>query len=237
MSSNNFVYIPGSDYSIATQALLKDLNTRATNLNQKYITKINEIQDILYSHQNDQKTIKDMLDNEMDNQKRLDEAYFSKYQTDQNSKINALFSDIREVQSKNRELYTQNEKFNAIKSFNNQKLVVSPIKNTNNYLININNNCLSVDRDNNFSLKKCDSNSISQSFLIKNINDNTSYRREYNTIPDMNTITQFPYSIVKSSVNNYCLVDAGNGVAVTNCKNLDNQKWIGLKNANTKCNV
>ena len=103
-------------------------------------------------------------------------------------------------------------------------------------MINVNQSCLFNDKDNNFSLKTCDNNSLGQRFKLTAIYDEDSYYNEFKQLPTQEITKQFPFNIVKSNISKGCLTDNNaTGISINECKSLEGQKWIGLKNTPQKC--
>ncbi len=233
---SRFVYVPPGDGTLAISSMVEDLNNRALKLDKTYVDSVRMIQNTIYDHNNDDLILKQMLDDARNEQKKQDEIFFRNYQEEQNKSIKTLMSDALDIHNIKNNLEQTPPTLNKIKSFYNQNLAVTPVKNSDTYLINVNYNCLSMDpTNNNFSLKKCDPNSTNQLFRINNINDEITYFQMYGTTPNVDTLSQFPYNVVKSTVANYCLNDTKNGISLTPCKSLDGQKWVGFKNAKNKC--
>ena len=130
------------------------------------------------------------------------------------------------------------QSYGTIQSSLGQHLSVNPIKfrNKYSYMINVNQSCLFNDKDNNFSLKTCDNNSIGQKFDLIPIYDESSYYLEFKNEPTPETKKQFPFNIVKSHSSKGCLTDNnGTGISINECSSLEGQKWIGLKKTPQKC--
>lgn len=239
LADKDYVFIPGGENQPAVSNLITNLRDKTITLQNNYKGKIKDIQDTIYNHQNDDNKLQIMFDQQkkLENEENL--KFYQNYQMKQNNDIAQLLIASRELQEK---IYTPDffseQSYGTIQSVLGQHLSVNPIKfrNKYSYMINVNQSCLFNDKDNNFSLKKCETNSIGQRYDLIPIYDVASYYKEFKTNPTQETIKQFPFNIVKSHASRGCLTDNnGTGISINECKSLDGQKWIGLKNTSQTC--
>jgi hypothetical protein len=231
-----FVYVPPGDNTVAISSLITDLNNKSHALDNTYILKVKRIQETIYNHQEDDLKLKKMLDSAINDQRKQDELYFKKYQDQQTADISKMLNDTIIANAVQTYLDKNPKNISSIKSMYNQNLALTKIDSSDNYLININNNCLSIDPTSKvFSLKTCNTNSQNQRFTIHSIHDDVTFHQMYNEFPTLDKISQFPYNIVRSTVANYCLTDTKQGVSLSPCKSLEGQKWVGLRNTNNTC--
>ena len=120
-----------------------------------------------------------------------------------------------------------NKNYNSIRSLNDQLLSVSNVPGTNDYMIHLNNNCLDVSSNNTYSVKPCDSNSITQRFSMNPINNNTSFMTQFKINPDESE--SYPYNLVKSKLTGLCLEENNGNVLLNRCQSLNGQKWRGFQ--------
>jgi hypothetical protein len=237
-SDSNFVYILNDRSAPAITNLITDLNKRSKDLEVKYVDTIKRIQDSTYDYQYDDQKLENIYREKKQNRSQMEYNQLLEKNKQQNDMINNLASslnDIAELQKKL--LNTTTSTINNVRSFKGQNLAVTPVDNNNNYLININNNCLNVDSNNIYSLKPCNTQSSQQLFKINTITDEISFYNHYGSHPTQQDLQDFPFSVIKSNVNNYCLTDNNvTGISVDNCTNLEGQKWRGMKRDNVSCN-
>lgn len=231
--NSDFIYVVNDNTTNALTSLISDLNNKATSLNNKYIDTIKKIQDDIYTHQFDDMTLKKIYNDTKKNKTDKEYRQLLEKNKQQNDIINDLASSISKINTVQQEILDK-QPYNNIRSFHGQNLVLTPVNDS--YLININNNCLNVDKNNMYSLKPCDNKSSQQLFKINNIHDEVSYFSQYGSYPTTEDIKNFPYSVVKSNINNYCLIDNnGTGVSVGKCANMEDQKWRGMRQNNISC--
>jgi len=235
LQDKDYVFIPGGENQQAVSNLMTNLREKTIKLENNYIGKIKDIQNNIYNHQNDDNKLKTMFNNQKDLENEENLKFYQDYQKKQNAKIEELSRQSNELQKNlyNPDFFT-NQTYGTIQSSFGQHLSLTQIKDS--YMINVNQSCLFNDKDNNFSLKKCDNNSVGQRFKLTTIYDETSYYSEFKKQPTQEIIKQFPFNIVKSNVSQGCLTDNnGTGVSINECKSLEGQKWFGLKNIPQTC--
>ncbi len=231
--NSDFVYVVNDSTTPQLTTLISDLNSLATNLNNKYIATIDKIQNDIYTHQSDDKTLKQLYNNTKQNRTQREYNQLLEKNKQQNDMINDLAGSISKINITQQEILDK-KPFNNVRSFHGQNLVLTPVNDS--YLINVNNNCLNVDQNNTFSLKPCNNKSSQQLFKINNIYDEASYFAQYGSHPTPDDIKNFPYSVVKSNINNYCLIDNnGTGISVGECANMEGQKWRGMRQNDISC--
>jgi hypothetical protein len=237
-SDSNFVYILNDKSAPAISNLITDLNKRSKDLETKYVKTIQQMQNSIYDHQFDDQRLENIYKEKQTNRSQMEYNQLLEKNRQQNDTINNLansLNDIKKMQTTllNNTIFT----INNVRSFKGQNLVVTPVNNNNDYLININNNCLNVDSNNIYSLKQCDNQSPQQLFKINTITDEISFYKHYGSHPTMQDLQDFPFSLIKSNINNYCLTDNnGTGISMDRCTNLEEQKWRGMKRDNVSCN-
>ena len=236
LQEKDYVYIPGGENQEAVSNLITNLNKKTLQLEKDYKNKINNIQDTIYSHQKDDIELNKMFENQKKIEHQESMKFYKEYQKKQNNEIKKLNNQQDELQKNmiNQTLDLSDiQNYNSIKSSFGQHLSLTPIKNS--YMINVNQNCLFVDKNNQFSLKKCNNNSIGQRFQLTTIFDDLSYFKEFNKQPTQEIKNQYPFNIVKSNISKECLTDNKDGISVNECKGLEGQKWFGLRNKKQNC--
>ena len=236
LQENDYVYIPGGENQEAVSNLITNLNKKTIELENDYKNKINNIQDTIYSHQKDDIELEKMFKNQKHLEHQETIKFYQGYQTKQNNEIKRLGNQYDELQkniiNQNQDL-SNSQNYNSIKSSFGQHLSLTPIKNS--YMINVNQNCLFVNKNNEYSLKKCNNNSIGQRFQLTTIHDDLTYFKEFNQQPTQETKNQYPFNVVKSNTSKQCLTDNKDGISVNECKGLEGQKWFGLRNKKQNC--
>jgi hypothetical protein len=233
--TKTYILIPGSSDQKNINELVSDLGDRRINISTKYDTKLRYLQDTYYNHQNDDIKLQNLFDSEKQAQIEKDTQYFMAYQNKQNQELNTVMKQLHELQGVERSLYSSGMKYSSVQSFKGQTLALTPVND--NYMININNNCLHIDSGSNkFTLQICNKNSFGQKFDIIPIFDQISFHKVFNTQPNQDIIDQFPFNVIKSKVNGLCITDNnGTGISVNKCTSLDGQKWRGLKEKVQPC--
>jgi hypothetical protein len=235
-NDSNFVYILNNNSGPAVTSLITDLNQRAKNLEEKYIQTITKTQDSIYNHQYDDQRLEDIFKETQKKRNQMEYNQLIDKNKQQNDTINNLASSINDINQIQKKLLNENLTVNNVKSFNGQNLVVTPVNDK--YLININNNCLHVNSDNIYSLKPCNKQSDGQLFKINTITDEISFYNQYGSNPSEQDLKDFPFSVIKSNINNYCLTDNnGTGISINECSSLSGQKWRGMRRNNVSCIV
>ena len=236
LQEKDYVYIPGGENQEAVSNLITNLNIKTLQLENDYKNKINNIQDTIYSHQKDDIKLENIFQNQKNLENQESMKFYKEYQKKQNNEIKRLTNQSDELQKNfinNTQDIPDTQNYNSIKSSFGQHLSLTPIKNS--YMINVNQNCLFVNKNNEYSLKKCNNNSIGQRFQLTTIHDDLSYFKEFNQEPTQETKNQYPFNIVKSNISKECLTDNKDGISVNQCKSLEGQKWFGLRNTKQKC--
>lgn len=237
-SDSNFVYILNDNSAPAISNLITDLNKKAKDLEFKYVDTIKRLQDNIYYNQFDDKKLENIYKEQQQNKNQKEYNQLVENNNRQNTMINNLASSLNKIKKIQTTLVNNNSStINKIRSFKGQNLVITPVNNTSNYLININHSCLNVESDTKYSLKPCDDKSPQQLFKINTINDEASFYSQYGSNPTEQDLADFPFSVIKSNINNYCLTDNnGTGISMNGCTNMEGQKWRGMKRDNVYCN-
>lgn len=238
LQDKDYVFIPDGENQYAVSNLTTSLRDKSNKLKNSYIDKIKNIQDTIYDHQFDDNKLQVIFNKQKDLENQENIKFYQDYQKKQNDKIIQLSLQSAELQ---KNLYTPDffakQTYGTIQSSFGQHLSLTQVNGANDsYMINVNQSCLFNDKDNNFLLKKCDNNSLGQRFKLTAIYDEASYYNEFKQPPTQEIRKQFPFNIVKSNVSKGCLTDNnGTGISINECKSLEGQKWIGLKNTPQKC--
>ena len=171
-----------------------------------------------------------MIKNQIDK----DFNYYLEYKNNQDKTMNDLNNLYLELIGNEKMLYNVPRDFNTIKSGEGNHLAINPAKPlSNEYLININNQCLQVDNrnPNRYTLANCNKNTPSQRFNLHNVYDDISFNIQFKNMPTEEEKTTYPFSLVKSSLNGMCLQDNNDGsISLNKCSSLKGQRWIGLSN-------
>ena len=237
LQNKDYIFIPTGENQDAVSNLMINLRDNKIKLENNYIDKIKNIQNNIYTHQTDDNKLQVIFNQQKDLENQENLKFYQDYQKKQNDKINNLLAKSNELQNNiyNPDFFTK-QTYGIIQSSLGQHLSLTPININDSYMINVNQSCIFNDKDNNFSLKTCDNNSLGQRFKLTYIYDEDSYYKEFNQLPTQEIIKQFPFNIVKSNVSNGCLTDNNNtGISINECKSLEGQKWFGLKNTPQKC--
>jgi len=246
LQNQDYVFIPGGENQEAVSNLITNLREKTIKLQNNYRDKIKDIQNTIYTHKDDDNKLQTMFDRQKDLENQENLKFYQNYQRNQNAKIEELSRQSNELQ---RNLYTPDffteQTYGTIQSSYGQHLSLTQVPDTklindkNSYMINVNQSCLFYDKNkDNFSLKKCDSNSYGQKFQLTPIYDELSYLKNFRQNPTPETIKQFPFNIVKPNISNgtRCLTDNNDtGISINECNSLEGQKWFGLKNIPQKC--
>lgn len=242
MSKSTIIYVPPNYINPEDKTTQDNIKNLIINIQEKkellsntYNNKLVEIQNKFYEHRYDDNLLQNELDREIAKQIEYDTNDAENLRLENNKKIQdviKLSNDVKNLQTNN---LTNFKSYNNIKSLNGQNLAISNIKDTNNYLIHINNKCLSTDINNNYKILECNQNNLSQQFTINPIVDNNSYTTEYNFKPQLSEIRSYPYNLIKSKLNGLCLQEDNGSILINTCQSLNGQKWRGMQTKN-KCN-
>lgn len=236
MSQAFYISIPPSQINpddTREQELIRDtiidIETKRQNLSTKFDTKLLEVQNEFYLHRYDDDELQKELDREIEKQKQNNEEEARFLLTENTKKVQDVLKLSNDVKKMQTDLLKNVKSYNNIKSLNGQDLAISNIKDTNDYLIHINNKCLTTDSNKNYNLSECSYNDFSQRFTINPVSDNNSYTKEYGFKPQVSEIRSYPYNLVKSKLNGLCLEENNGSVFLNNCQSLNGQKWRGMQ--------
>lgn len=129
-------------------------------------------------------------------------------------------------------------KYNSIRSHQNGlKLNLSQSPNDNDtYIIKVNDGCLQIDSDGSYSVKPCSLSNQYQQFKIENIYDKETYNAYIDLGIDAVKPTdniKYPFSILKSSINDRCLQNNNGALSVEPCVVRRGQRWETMDRENT----
>jgi hypothetical protein len=233
------IYVPPNDnipnYQQNIVGLVDSIDNNRKNLETKYNDKLVSIQNEFYNNRLDDNQLKTMLEQEIRDKTTKDGIYYQNARLENIKKmqdVNALIADLRTHQSN---LINNSSSYTTIKSLKGQNLAVSNVPNSKDYMIHVNNKCVSVNSKQNYSLETCNNNRMSQRFTIKSINDNASYLSQFNVRAPPTEIISYPYNLVKSKLTGLCLEENNGELTLNNCSSLAGQKWKGMTTHNNKC--
>ena len=236
---STIIYVPPNPNNISNDErqretqdvfdLVTSLNTNKTNLTNKYNDKLKNIQNEFYTYRlDDEKLERDLLNEEKEQIKRDNDSY-QKILLENTKKMQNVVSLITDLKSNQKDLMDNNRSYSRIQSLNGQHLAVNNIPNTSDYMIHVNNKCMSIDHTNTYSLQQCNSNNLSQKFTLEPVNDNSSYLAQFNIRAPSTEITSYPYNLVKSKLTGLCLEESNGNLSINKCSSLTGQKWRGMK--------
>ena len=153
--------------------------------------------------------------------------------------INQLEHAIEDIRKQLREKNIKDEfakQYKVVKSYNNGQELSVLKKQFNDYMILLNNGCLSVSRDNNYKVEACNSNDPNQSFKIQPIYNKTEYKNHLDKnsrrLINLGEL-KYPFALVKSESNNNCLKNFHGKLSVEPCVESNGQMWQPLKRVKT----
>ncbi len=211
------------------EQLVKDLEVSKKNIKKVYNDKLYEVQEIIYEHSNDDELLKKDLDKELKKHIQNETDLFKKHQSSQDNSMQMINDKINNLLLTQRELLSRGYRYGVINSLDgNQKISVTSISGTNDYLIHANNKCLHTNKQNQYSLQPCQENSVGQRFQIESIYDDQSYYASFNKNPTAADQEAYPYNVVRSKVTNNCLEQDKGNIYLNKCESLKGQKWAGI---------
>lgn len=213
--------------------ILETIEENKTNLKNSYSDKLISIQNDFYNQRNKDIELANLLANEIEKQKNENITYsnnLKQHNIDGIRNIGTLVNDINKLKNN---VQAANKTYSHIESLQDQKLAVSNVKNTNDYLIHINNKCLEVSGNKTYKLENCSDNNLNQRFNFAPIIDEYTYYKEFKSFPTENQL--FPYNLVKSNTTGLCLHESNGSVLLNNCQSLAGQKWRGFTSVGNKC--
>lgn len=167
--------------------------------------------------------------------------YLNEKQTEVNNhseskreQINQLEYAIEDIRKQLREKNIKDEfakQYKVVKSYNNGQELSVLKKKFNDYMLLLNNGCLSVSRDNNYKVAACNSDDPNQSFKIQPIYNKTEYKNNLDKnsrrLINLGEI-KYPFALVKSESNNNCLKNFHGKLSVEPCVESNGQMWQPL---------
>ena len=148
--------------------------------------------------------------------------------------INQLEHAIEDIRKQLRKKNIKDEfakQYKVVKSYNNGQELSVLKKQFNDYMILLNNGCLSVSRDNNYKVEACNSDDPNQSFKIQPIYNKTEYKNHLDKnsrrLINLGEL-KYPFALVKSESNNNCLKNFHGKLSVEPCVESNGQMWQPL---------
>lgn len=217
------------------EELVKDLEASKKQIKGVYDNKLHELQQTIYDHSRDDELLKNELDTELKMHIQKETDLFKAHQLSQDNGMQNINNKINNLLLTQRELLSKGYRYGNINSLDdNQKLAVSSIEGTNDYLINVNNKCLHTNSKNQYTLQQCEQNSVGQRFQIHPIYDDQTYYAIFNKNPTQADQEAYPYNIVQSKLTNNCLEQDKGDIYLNKCESLKGQKWIGILGESNK---
>ena len=165
------------------------------------------------------------------NEKQIEVNNHSDSKKEQINQLEHAIEDIRKqlIEKNIKDEFAK--KYKVVKSYNNGQELSVLKKQFNDYMLLLNNGCLSVSRDNNYKVEACNSDDPNQSFKIQPIYNKTEYKNHL----DKNSRRlinpgelKYPFVLVKSESNNNCLKNFHGKLSVEPCVESNGQMWQPL---------
>lgn len=216
--------------------ILETIDENNISLKKSYNDKLISIQNDFYNQRDKDIEFANELQKEIDKQKNENITY-SNYLKEKNrdgiANLGTLVNDINKIKDS---IYSSNKSYSHIESLQDQKLAVSNVKNTNDYLIHINDKCLEVSGDKKYKLQTCSNNNLNQRFNFAPITNEYTHYKEFKSFPESHIEYKFfPYNLVKSNTTGLCLQESNGNILLNNCQSLAGQKWKGFTSVGNKC--
>lgn len=131
-----------------------------------------------------------------------------------------------------------NADFKSIKSHNNGLTINMNKLGYNKYQLLVNDGCLEVSPENDYSIKKCDKTNKGQIFKLEHVFNENEYRNALSKgFPQLSKLdnVHYPMTLVKSIVNDNCVKNYHNNITIEPCREYEGQRWASSK-SNFKCN-
>ena len=128
---------------------------------------------------------------------------------------------------------------NTLKSHNNGMEISVNKSDTGlrNYMVKINNGCLSVPSDNNYAVTACNSGDPDQIFNLNYVFNETGYRGLMDpAFPQLASLgnVRYPFGMLRAKSNGNCLKNFHGYVTVEPCREYEGQRWAPVESVN-KC--
>ena len=201
-----------------------DLENRKNKVQYLYDQKLEHLNKMHEFHAKDDDRLQTAINLEIKKQIEKDSKLFQASQKTQDNRINSLNKNMHKIKTMERDFYDDVRNMKSVRSNNNPGLVLSltPVDN-NEFMINVNNKCLTVQDQDNYGLIPCDANLTTQRFNTQSIYDQASFSGFYpdGAIPE----TIQPYSVIQSRLSGNCLTSEKDSVSLTKCMPVKNQQW------------
>jgi len=119
-------------------------------------------------------------------------------------------------------------------AYNAQQISAIPVSD-NSFKIQVNDNCITVYGDIDYTMKKCENTNYSQNFNYNLIQNASDAKAATGVMPNQSQPINYPYSLVSSGISNNCLNIDDDGISLLPCNpNKLNQQWT-LNNTPNYC--
>ena len=110
-------------------------------------------------------------------------------------------------------------------AYNAQQISAIPVSD-NSFKIQVNDNCITVYGDTDYTMKKCENTNYSQNFNYNLIQNASDAKAATGVMPNQSQPINYPYSLVSSGISNNCLNIDDDGISLLPCNpNKLNQQW------------
>lgn len=231
------IKVSGCDDDVKNiQSIIQTIQTNKEKLISTYNDKLINIQNTFYNQRNRDIELQTEIDTEINKQIQENDVYTNyliRNNTNNIRNIGTLVNDINKLKHSS---YIGNTSYSHIESLREQRLAVSNVKDTKDYLIHINNKCLEVSGDKKYTLTPCSDNNLNQRFNFAPITNEYTYYTQFKSFPEsIEENNFFPYNLVKSNTTGLCLQESNGSILLNNCQSLAGQKWKGFTSIGNKC--
>jgi hypothetical protein len=219
------------------------LQTQLQNKNNEIISGITAFSNIFASPniRPDDPNLFNIYSNDLANERKSNKLITSSINSMLDTDIIKLTNDINFINNQTKHMSVPQTNYNSIKSLQNgmnlsiQHINSNQTKQSNKYLVKLNDGCLKTTPSGSYSVKPCDAADITQLFSSLPIYDSNYYNSILEKGLDLNTVAStdsypYPFLVMKADNNGNCLQNNQGSVSIEPCGILKSQRWKGLKN-------
>lgn len=226
-----------------SENFVSNYQTKLSDENNLLVSSIDNLSNVFstYNFQTEDALLNQMYTNSLNERKQSNDNISSSINQMLDNDISKISNDITFLNNQTTHMSIPQTNYNSIKSLQNGMNIavvnVNPNlnKQSNKYLVKLNNGCLKATPSGSYSVQPCNPNEKQQIFSSTSIYDASYYNSILEKGLDTSLVSPtdaypYPFLVMKADNNGNCLQNNHGSISIEPCGILKSQRWKGLNN-------